>query len=238
MASAPYLGGGHRVGIQKQAWNTTLYGAGTAPGLLRPGRHRPSADVTGWKNLTDTGGPFDGNPAATNMVTELTANHSALYIDDSIPPAPVLLANGWNDDLFPVDESLRYYNKVRAKDPNTPISMFHLDFGHSPRAGTISTADRTRSSPPRTRGWTIYVKGVGVGAGDARGGVDIFTSKCLVSAPASRFHAPTWSQLAPGEVGRQRPAQNDHRRGTVLVNCSPVRDVWTTIRDRRQRLPR
>ena len=69
------------------------------------------------------------------MVAELTANHSAYYIDDSIAPAPALLANGWNDDLFPVDESVRYYNKVRAKHPNAPISMFHLDFGHSPRAG-------------------------------------------------------------------------------------------------------
>ena len=56
----------------------------------------------------------------------------------AIAPAPALLANGWNDDLFPVDESLRYYNKVRAKYPNTPISMFHLDFGHNPRAGAIS----------------------------------------------------------------------------------------------------
>ena len=41
VANAPYLGGGHRVGIQKQAWNATLYVAGQLLGLLRPGRNRP-----------------------------------------------------------------------------------------------------------------------------------------------------------------------------------------------------
>ncbi len=43
----------------------------------------PAADITGWKALTDTGGPFDANPAAAAMVSELTANHSAYYLDDS-----------------------------------------------------------------------------------------------------------------------------------------------------------
>ena len=57
----------------------TLYGAGTLLGYYAPDRAPiPSADITGWKALTDTGGPFDGNPAATAMVAELTANHSAL----------------------------------------------------------------------------------------------------------------------------------------------------------------
>ena len=115
----------------------------------------PSADITGWKALTDTGGPFDANPAAAGMVDELTKNHSGYYIDDSIPPAPALLANGWNDDLFPVDESLRYYNKVRAKYPTAPISMFHLDFGHSPRAGV-----RLRRRPRRAGGRRERVAGL------------------------------------------------------------------------------
>src|SRR3712207_8405731 len=49
---------------------------------------------------------------------------------------------GFNDDLFGVDEAVRYYNKVRARHPDAPISMFHLDFGHNPRAGAVSAADR------------------------------------------------------------------------------------------------
>src|SRR3954447_17435309 len=194
VSNAPYLGGGHRVGVQKQAWNTTLYRAGVLVGCCTTAGSDPSADVSGWKEVSDTGGPFDGVAAATGMVSELTANHSALYIDDSVPPAPALLANGWNDDLFPVDESLRYYNKVRAKWPTTPISMFHLDFGHNPRAGAISAADRTALTAAENAWMDFYVKGVGSEPTDARGGVDILTSKCPASAAGTRFHAPTWAQ--------------------------------------------
>src|SRR3954451_15977485 len=58
--NAPCLSGGHRVGIQKQNWNTSLYGAGTLLGYYAPAGSDPSADVTGWKTLTDSGGPYDG----------------------------------------------------------------------------------------------------------------------------------------------------------------------------------
>ena len=36
VAQAPYSGGGHRVGIQKQSWNNSLYLGGPGAGLLRP----------------------------------------------------------------------------------------------------------------------------------------------------------------------------------------------------------
>src|SRR4051794_2864035 len=206
VANDPYLSGGHRVGIQKQSWNSALYGAGTLLGYYAPAGSDPQADVTGWKALTDSGGPYDGNPAATAMVNELTANHSAYYIDDSIAPAPALVSNGWNDDLFPVDEAIRYYNKVRAKYPNAAISMFHLDFGHNPRAGQVSAADRAALTNAENAWLDYYVKGVGSEPADARGGVDILTSKCPVSTAGTRFHAPTWAQLAPGEVRVDSPA--------------------------------
>ena len=198
-------------------------------GYYAPLGSDPSADIMGWKALTDTGGPFDANPAAAAMVAELTANHSAYYLDDSIAPAPALLANGWNDDLFPVDESLRYYNKVRAKYPNTPISMFHLDFGHSPRAGAISAADRAALTAAENAWLDYYVKGVGPEPADARGGVDILTSKCPVSAAGTRYHAPTWAQLAPGEIRLDgAAAQTIAAPGTAPSNAFTSGDVCTT----------
>ena len=158
----------------------------------------------GWKTLTDSGGPYDANPAAAAMVTELTTNHSAYYLDDSIAPAPALLANGWNDDLFPVDESLRYYNKIRAKYPNTPISMFHLDFGHSPRAGAISAADRAALTAAENAWLDYYVKGVGSEPADARGGVDILTSQ----VPGQRRGHP----LPRADLGAARAGRDPARR--------------------------
>jgi hypothetical protein len=229
VVDAPYLGGGHRVGIQKQLWNTTLYGAGTLLGYYAPIGTVPSADISGWKALTDTGGPFDGNPAAAAMAAELPANHSAYGIDDSTAPAPALLANGWNDDLFPVDESIRYYNKIRAKYPNAAISMFHLDFGHNPRAGAVSAADRAALTAAENAWLDYYVKGVGPEPADARGGVDILTSKCPVSGAGTRFHAPTWAQLAPGEIRvDSAAAQTVTAPGTAPSNAFTSGDVCTT----------
>jgi hypothetical protein len=229
LADASYLSGGHRVGVQKQSWNTTLYLAGAALGFYAPVGSDPSADIIGWKNLTDTGGPFDANPAAAQMVSELTANHSAYYLDDSIAPAPALLANGWNDDLFPVDESLRYYNKVRAKHPTAPISMFHLDFGHNPRAGSISAADRAALTAAENAWLDHYVKGAGAEPADARGGVDILTSKCPVNTAGARYHAASWALLAPGEVriGGAAP-QTVVAPGTAPSNAFTSGDVCTT----------
>src|SRR3954451_22937042 len=183
----------------------------------------------GWKSLTDSGGPFDSNPAAAAMITELTTNHSAYYVDDSIAPAPALLANGWNDDLFPVDESLRYYNKVRAKYPNAPISMFHLDFGHNPRAGSISAADRAALTAAENAWLDYYVKGVGSEPTDARGGVDILTSKCPVSGAGTRYHAASWALLAPGEIRVDGTApQAITGPGTAPSNAFTSGDVCTT----------
>ena len=162
------------------------------------------------------------------MVAELTANHSAYYIDDSVAPAPALLANGWNDDLFPVDESIRYYNKVRAKHPNAPISMFHLDFGHSPRAGAVSAADRAALTAAENAWLDYYVKGVGSEPADARGGVDILTSKCPVNTAGTRYHAPTWAQLAPGEIRIDGAAAQTIAPGTAPSNAFTSGDVCTT----------
>jgi hypothetical protein len=204
VVDAPYLGGGHRFGVQKQAWNATLFGAGQLLGYYAPtsgpGFPDPTANLVGWNAVASTGGPFDGNPVTAQMVAELTANHSAYYIDDSIPPAPALLFNGWMDDLFPVDEAVRYYNKVRAKHPDAPIAMFHFDSGHSPRSANGSAADAAALVAAENAWLDHYVKGVGPEPRDARGGVDILTSKCPISAPGVRYHAPTWAQLAPGEL--------------------------------------
>ncbi len=221
--------GDRRIGVQKQSWNGNLYLAGQVLGFYAPIGTDASADITGWKAITDGDGPFDTNAAAQAMTDELAANHSALYIDDSLPPAPALLANGWNDDLFPVDEAIRYYNKVRARWPNAPITMFHLDFGHNPRAGAVSTADRTALNNAENAWFDYYLKGVGSEPADARGGVDILTSKCPVSGAGTRYHAPSWPQLAPGEVRLDAPGtQTVVAPGAAPSNAFTSGDVCTT----------
>ena len=65
------------------------------------------------------------------VVDEITTHHSSYYIDHSEAPAPLLIQSGWNDDLFPPDEAIRFYNRTRTQYPGDPISLFFMDDGHA-----------------------------------------------------------------------------------------------------------
>ena len=82
------------------------------------------------------------------------------------------MENGWNDDLFPVDETVKYYNKVRAAYPNQAMQLFYLDLGHNPRsASTVSTGDVGKLPAAQNAWFGYYLKGEGGEPAEAKGGV-------------------------------------------------------------------
>jgi acetyl esterase/lipase len=206
----PYQGpnGDRRFGIEKYIWNLQLYGGGQQTGYYAAPHQDPSANITVWLNtntggdLTGTtgGGPYDLDPVVAQQIEQFPS-HGAYGTDDSVAPAPVHLSNGWNDDLFPVDESLRYYNKVRADHPDAPINMFHLDLGHGNRSTTTPGAAEYAALQKSENDWFAhYVRGDGAEPVDAVGGVTAFTSVCPVGSGGTGFHAKNWASLAQGEV--------------------------------------
>ena len=151
VANAPYAGvlGNHEFGIQKQNWNESLYFGGLfAGGFYAPPPAEPEANITEWFNFNSTGGPYNGKPLAVQQETQLP-NHGAYYTNLSEPPAPALMENGWNDDLFPVDQTVDYYNKVRASYPTAAMKLFYFDLGHNPRSSDQRLVDRRGQAPGR-----------------------------------------------------------------------------------------
>ena len=143
VANAPYAGvlGNHEFGIQKQNWNTNLYFGGLlAGGFYAPSPAEPEANITEWFNFNNTGGPYNGQPLAVQQEAQLPY-HGAYYTNLSEPPAPVLFEDGWDDDLFPADQGVDYYNKVRAAYPTAAIEFWGLDYGHNPRSANASATD-------------------------------------------------------------------------------------------------
>jgi hypothetical protein len=136
---------------------------------------------------------------------ELAAHHSPYSVDHSQAPAPTLIANGFTDDLFPVDEALRFANRTRAQYPSTPLSLLFLDFGHM--RGQNKAADLAVFDQRRFEWMDRYVKG-DAGVAPLRG-VEALTQTCPATAPSGGpFTAPTWRALHPGEVRlRSAPAQ-------------------------------
>ena len=199
VAENPYFGPQHhRIGVPKQNFVTGLSELGLL-GFYAPPGTDPDADLNGWFALLSGGGPYDADPLAQDIVDELTTHHSAYYIPGSVAPAPLLISNGWNDDIFSVDQAVRLYNLVRARHPGAPIMLFDSDLGH-PR-GQGKAADMAQLEARRSAWFDYYVKGIGPEPADAVGGVDAFTTTCPGSSPsAGPLHADSWADLAPGEI--------------------------------------
>ena len=197
----------------KQSFVAGLYASGQASGYYAPPGVDPDADLTTWFAEINAGEPY-GADAAARIADELAAHHSAYYLDHSRAPAPTLIANGWTDDLFPVDEALRYYNRTRAQYPGAPLTLMFLDFGH--QRGQNKDADVARFEQRAYAWMDRYVKGDA--SAPALQGVEALTQTCPKAAPSGGpYDAPTWEALHPGEVrfasataqtvalGRRRP---------------------------------
>jgi dienelactone hydrolase len=102
---------------------------GRPMGYLSPIGADPEADVAGWVARTSAGEPYD-DEAAREIVAQLTRFHSAYYVPPNRPPPPLLIASGFTDDLFPVDEVLRFANRTAKRHPEVPLSLMLGDFGH------------------------------------------------------------------------------------------------------------
>ena len=129
VVDSPYMQRG-RIGVMKQSFVSGLYATGQAMSNYAPAGTDPDADLITWFSSINAGEPYDTNPLSQDIVDEITTHHSSYYIDDSTSPAPLLISNGWTDDLFPADEAIRFYNRTRNTHPGTPVSLIFTDHGH------------------------------------------------------------------------------------------------------------
>ena len=194
VADAPYQG---RVGVQKQSFVTGLYISGLgAPGNYAPAGSDPTADLVGWKSRLDMGEPYGADVQA--IIDELTQHHSSYYIDHTIAPAPMLMSSGFTDDLFPADETIRYYNRTRTQYPDSHVSLFFGDFGHMRGQNKVGDVGVSALQAAENAFMDFYVKGVGSQPAD---GVTAFTETCPNTATSGGpYSATDWAEMAPGEI--------------------------------------
>jgi hypothetical protein len=204
VADAPYQG---RTGVLKSSFENGLYALGLAVGFYAPAGADPDADLRNWHQTFINGEPYDdanGNPlpAPADIRDELTTHHSSYYIDHSQAPSPLLISSGFTDDLFPADEAIRFYNRTKSEFPGAAISLFFGSFGHQ-RGQNKSDALAARAA--QELAWfNYYVRGQGAVPFQ---GVTAYTQTCPNAAPSGGpFTAPTWAQIAPGEIRLDSPA--------------------------------
>ena len=188
------------IGVEKQSFNSGLFALGGAEGYYSATDMQ--ADLPAWFALINAGEPYDTNPEARFITTQIARFHSAYYLLDGAygtakePPAPLLIANGFTDDLFPVDEAVRYYELERALYPADPIALVDGDFGH--QRAQNKPGDKALLSSRIQRMFDYYVKGAGT---QPQLGATATIETCPSTARSGGpFSAATWAALHPGEV--------------------------------------
>ncbi|MDQ3936529.1 MAG: acetylxylan esterase, partial [Actinomycetota bacterium] len=168
---------------------------GRPMGYLAPPGVDREADVAGWVARADAGEPYD-DQASREIVEHLERYRSPYGIDSSSPPPPLFVASGFTDDLFPVDEVLRFVNRTRRDHPRTPISLLLGDFGHQRASNKPPERERLVEA---IHGWfDRFLRGRGEAP---REGVVALTQTCPREAPsAGPFAATRFEGLARGEV--------------------------------------
>lgn len=193
VANAPYRG---RIGVEKQSIDNGLYATSCLLHFCAPEGADPNADLTGWIKLMNAGEPYEGDPTIAHALGQITTYHSSYYINHSEPPAPLLIISGFTDDIFPVDEALRFYNRTKTQYPASPVALFFGDIGH--QRAQNKAADQAKWVARMDAWFAHYVKG---SAPTPFQGVEALTQTCPASAPSGGpFFARDWAHMAPGEI--------------------------------------
>jgi dienelactone hydrolase len=189
-------------GVEKQSFVSGLYALGQTGGFYAPAGTNPQADLTTWYGEINAGEPYDTNPQDQYLQDQIARYHSPYYLLDNaygtgqLRPAPLLIANGFADDLFPVDEGVRYYNLVRSLYPGNAVALLEGDFGHQ-RAQNKSDVKARLSSSIKSF-FDYYVKGGGT---QPVAGAAAMTETCPASAPSGGpYIAGSWAALHPNTV--------------------------------------
>jgi dienelactone hydrolase len=190
------------IGVEKQSFVSGLYALGQESGDYAPPGTNSQADLTTWFGLLNAGEPYDSNPEATSLIQQIAQYHSPYYLLDGAygfprqAPAPLLIANGFTDDLFPVDEALRYYNLDRSLYPSDPISLLDGDFGHERAAN--KAGDEALLSSAIQGFFNYYLRGDGSQPAPS---ATATIETCPTTVPSGGpYTASSWSALHPGEV--------------------------------------
>jgi pimeloyl-ACP methyl ester carboxylesterase len=183
-------------GVMKKSYTDILYAAGNGAGFYAPTGGVFSSDITRWKALSDRGEPE--RPDALAVGRELTRYHSSVGVTGGTS-APLLVQNGWTDDLFPVPEALRVY---RSLERGPYVALQVGDLGH-PRGQNKQAVDRALQDQG-ARFFASFLKGKG--KPPRHRSVVAYTQTCPGDAPAGGpFRAPSWDALHPRSLRLSAP---------------------------------
>jgi hypothetical protein len=192
----------HPLGVLKRSFVSGLYTLGKSRGTYcgdpprPPGCDDETADVNRWYARVNAGEPPDAE--ARQIADEVFEFHQGFGLQGVRPP-PILVQNGWTDDLFPAPEAIRLYRDLRDRYPGFPISMQFGDLGHQ-RGANKKNSDRFFNDDGSAF-FDRHLRGRTEPPAPGPGDVTAFTQTCPADAPSEGpFQAGTYAALDRGVV--------------------------------------
>jgi fermentation-respiration switch protein FrsA (DUF1100 family) len=149
----------------------------------------PDADLNTDFALVNAGEP--PSEEAMARLAEIYAHHQAYGLPGT--PAPLLIENGWTDDLFPPEQAIRIYNQAAG----SPVSLQFGDLGHS-RGSNKPTVNRAFNEQGASF-FNHYLRGAR--GGPAPRSVTAYTQTCPASAPdGGPYTASSYNRLHSGTL--------------------------------------
>jgi len=184
------------LGIEIQSYVSGLFSLGESTGYYcgdSPATTpctNPDANLPYDYRVINAGEPYGSDAQA--VAAEIYADHQAYGLPAT--PSPLLIENGWTDDLFPPEQAIRIYNQVHS---STPVSLQFGDLGHSRGSNkpTVNTALNDQGSAF----FGAYLQGTG--QPPAPGSVTAYTQTCPQSTPdGGPYQSSSYSTLSTGTV--------------------------------------
>ncbi|MBL7491735.1 prolyl oligopeptidase family serine peptidase [Frankia sp. AgB1.9] len=181
------------VGVSKLSYTSFLYLITDLLGQVAPAGADPGADLTTWYKTLLAGEPYSGS-AVTSLVAALKYKGTT-----GIPgaPTPMLIENGWTDNLFGAQQGLALFNQARAASPSADVSLQLADTGHPGASNRSDVVDRLVDA-----GSAFFdAKLRGTGTGPAPGSVALSPMSCPAgSATPAPITAASWGAAHPGTL--------------------------------------
>jgi predicted acyl esterase len=178
------------IGVDKKSFVDGLFLLTDITGFLPPAGANP--DLRGEKAVLDSGEPYE--PAAAVSLRNLSRFNSAAGIAGG--SAPLLVQNGWRDELAQPQLGLLAYNSLRTLK-GARVSLQLGDVGHSP--GTNKLDVNRGFNDQAAAFFDFHLRKQG--KAPANGSVLTYTTTCpKARASGGPFRASSWKRLHPGAV--------------------------------------
>jgi hypothetical protein len=177
-------------GVLKQTFVGGLYLI-TGLNFRAPAGADPNADLTTTYNAVTKGEPYGTNLQTYGALQSERKSPAGLF---GSTPSPLLLQDGWTDDLFTPHEALMIYNDTDSGRKG-PVSLQFGDLGHG-RGANKPKAEQFFNDQGAAF-FDAYLKKTGTPP--AAGSVSVFTQTCPKALdPAGPYSATSWAKIHPG----------------------------------------